>query len=126
MSALKIQKLAEAIKSNQDVTAELKRQMEPFVEAEEALREEMLKELKKMRMTSYKDEVGFSFSRVFRTGVEVVDNQEAMKWASENGCLKIDTTKAQQKMRGAGATPPGFAYKETETLRVSKPTEPMT
>ena len=121
MSVDKIRKLATALQSAEAVIKELKAQMEPYEASVQAYREEILAELKKTRLTTYKGEDGISYSRVFRSKIIVTSLPEALQWAQSNDCVKVDTVKAQALLKGAGALPEGIGYEETENLRVNSP-----
>lgn len=121
MTLSKIQKISDALRSAQDVVVELTTQMEPYEQQIQVLRRELLAELKKSRITTYKSEEGTSYSRVYRSKLVVTSLPEALIWAETFHCLKVDTGKAQSVLKGQGALPVGLGYEETESLRVSSP-----
>ena len=93
--------------------------LKPLKEKRERLREEMLGALRSARMNSIGTDKGVVYSRAFRSSLTISDPQKAMGWAVEHECAKVDTVKASKLLRGAGAIPDGFDYKETEYLASS-------
>jgi len=89
------------------------------VQEEKALVEAREKELKDVLLGQLKAQgVGFvrldngtSFTRSHRETLEVVDEAKAQKWAEDNNCYKIDTTKAWRILRREMKLPKFFARK---------------
>ena len=95
--------------------------LKPLEDKEEALRADMLTALKEQRLDSFRDEdVPLTFVRTYRSSVGITEGKEteALKWALEHNCAKVDTIKAASTLRGAGALPVGFEQKETESLQI--------
>lgn len=89
------------------------------VQEEKAVIEKREKELKDALLASLKAQgVGFvrldngtSFTRSHRETLEIVDEAKAQKWAEDNNCYKIDTTKAWKILRREMKLPKFFARK---------------
>ena len=110
--ASKLYKLREEIAAFDD-------SIKPLKEKEETLRTDMLTALKEQRLDSFRDEnVPLTFTRAYRSSLEITDAFHAMDWAITNECAKVDTIAANKKLKGVGALPKGFDYKETEYLTV--------
>lgn len=93
--------------------------MKPLKEKEEALRTDMLASLKENRMDSFRDDnIPLTFTRAYRSSLEITDPFLALDWAIANECAKVDTIAANKKLKGAGALPKGFGQKETEYLTI--------
>ena len=93
--------------------------VKPLKEKEENLRTDMLTALKEQRLDTFRDEnVPLTFTRSFRSSLEITDLFNAMDWAIVNECAKVDTIAANKKLKGVGALPKGFGYKETEYLSI--------
>ena|SRR3990167_10312872 len=98
--------------------------IKPLKEKEENLRTDMLTALKESRMDSFRDDnVPLTFTRAYRSSLEITDAFHAMDWAIVNECAKVDTIAANKKLKGAGALPKGFGYKETEYLTIKTITD---
>ncbi len=118
---LKVNEIADALYSNAQAQEKVSLMLKPLKIEEENLREEMMSALKKNKLTSFKSDVtGSAYTRAYRASLEVVDGEKALKWALKNDSVKIDTTKANKLLKGAGALPEGFEQKETEYLTISK------
>lgn len=85
----------------------------------ERLKEEMLGAFRHYKMASVVTKHGVTYRRSFRASLAVSDPKKALAWATENRCVKVDTTKAASLLKGTGALPEGFEQKETEFISSS-------
>lgn len=90
----------------------------PYREHESQLREEMLVALKRERLATLKTDDGFSYVRAFRSSLGITDLDAALKWATVNHAVKVDTARAAKLLKGAGALPDGFEQLDTEYLTI--------
>lgn len=99
----------------------LKAQLKPLEEREAELRASLLANLKQQGVKHLKLDSGAMFVRAFRTTLKVADDTAAMKWATENRSLKVDTSKALKIIRLKGEDiPEGFERQDTEYLQIKR------
>lgn len=90
--------------------------LKPLKDKRDRLKEEMLGVLRGAGIKQFGTDTGVVYSRAFRSSLTVSDPDKALKWALGNECARVDTVKASKVLKGAGAVPEGFDYKETEYL----------
>jgi hypothetical protein len=54
------------------------------------------------------------------TGIEIIDNMLAFKWAVDNRAVSINKLLVKQKLENATDVPPGFKLYKTEYISVGK------
>jgi hypothetical protein len=118
MAKTKLQQIADQLYKLREEIDAFEAPIKPMKAKEDELREEMLAELRRVRLESFRTEDGLSYVRAYRASLTVTDPAAALAWAVERQCAKVDTLKAAKLLKGAGALPEGFEQKETEYLSI--------
>lgn len=96
-------------------------QKEAIEVEEKRLKGLLIKSLKEQHVKSVRLEDGTIYTRSHRETLKAKDEAKAMEWATQNFCLKIDTTRATKILRRAMKLPKFFQFiKGEEYLTVSQ------
>ena len=122
MAALKINQIVEDLSAVRQTIAEVRAELMPLEAEEEALREQLMAELKSKSMkTINSDLTGELYSRAERFTFKIADPIKAIEYASTHDALKVDTSKIAKLLRNTDAPMPedvGFTADVTEYLSI--------
>lgn len=115
---LKATQLADLLSDAKAKEAEIRAQLKEVTDEQDRIKDLLLTELETKRIKSV-DSGGYIFTSAMRSGYEIVDEDEALSWAMDAGCVSVNRTKMAKALKGAGALPKGIEYKETAYISVS-------
>lgn len=114
-TAEKLGAIRKAIGNLEDETAI---KMSALKQTRDELQSELLTTFEKEGLGSVKTATGETYSRSVRSGIEILDNIQAMRWAMANHAVTVSKILVTQKLKDSKEMPPGFERTETAFISV--------
>lgn len=89
----------------------------------DSLQETLFNELKACGVKSIKSDNGYTFLIASKKGVNITDQELAMKWAIKNKAMRPDLKVIESLLKESPKLPLGFEFVDKEYISIRKPKE---